>query len=346
MRWYSRGRKTRKLEGALRERFAAELDAADELTEAEIGAIDPALFAVTAFDPGRAERISYSNYSYWRSTLRVFWKNRLARVLVICLLALLVFTVLQPYLPGQRDPVLINNDETGMHIRNRPPDSEFWFGTNSIGQDLWARVWAGTRTSMSISIVVVISNTILGLLMGVVWGYVRKLDRLLTETYNIIDNIPRTIILIMISYILRPGLSTIIISMCLVGWLQIARFVRNQIVIIRDRDYNLASRCLGSSTGKIILRNLLPYLVSVVMLETAISIPAVIGDEVFLTYCGLGIPVNMPSLGNLINAGRSQMMGYTRYQLIFPAIVVSAITVSFYIVGNAFSDAADPKNHV
>ena len=136
-------------------------------------------------------------------------------------------------------------------------------------------------------------------------------------------------------------------SSAVVGWLGMARFIRNQIVMIRDRDYNLASRCLGTGTGKIMLRNLLPYLVSVIMLQTALAIPAVISDEVFLTYCGLGMPKSVASLGNLVEDGRKVMMSPTqRYQLIFPALVVSFITVAFYLIGNAFADASDPRNHV
>jgi len=126
-----------------------------------------------------------------------------------------------------------------------------------------------------------------------------------------------------------------------------ARFVRNQIIIIRDREYNLASRCLGTPTKRIILKNLLPYLVSVIMLRMALAIPTAIGSEVFLTYIGLGLPVSIPSLGNLVNEGRILMMTPTlRYQLIFPSIVISIITISFYVIGNTFADAADPKNHV
>ena len=231
-------------------------------------------------------------------------------------------------------------------MRNLPPSHDFWFGTNAVGQDLWARVWSGTRTSLLIALIVAISDNVIGITIGILWGYVRKLDAFLTEVYNIIDNIPRTIILILISYILRPGMATMIISMCCVGWLGMARFIRNQILMIRDRDYNLASRCLGTSTGKIMIKNLLPYMVSVIMLQTALAIPSVISDEVFLTYCGLGMPKNIASLGNLVEEGRKMMMTSSRYQLIFPALVVTFITVSFYLIGNAFADASDPRNHV
>ena len=96
-----------------------------------------------------------------------------------------------------------------------------------------------------------------------------------------------------------------------------------------------------------ITKNLLPYLVSVIILRIALAIPAAIGSKVFLTYIGLGLPVSIPSLGNLINEGRIVMMSASsRYQIIFPSIVLSAITISFYVIGNSFSDAADPKNHV
>ena len=126
-----------------------------------------------------------------------------------------------------------------------------------------------------------------------------------------------------------------------------ARFIRNQIVTIRDLEYNLASRCLGTPTGRVITKNLLPYLVSVITLRVALAIPQAIGSEVFLTYIGLGLPVTIPSLGNLINEGRAVMMSASsRYQLIFPALVLSMITISFYVIGNSFADAADPKNHL
>ena len=472
-----RENKSRRLEQALSDsmRRAAGVQPEEEICEDE-------LFVLAEYDETAAEKTGYSNYSYWRSTLQVFLKNRVAVFLLIVLAALLLFTFVQPYLPGQYPANLINNNpQTGKQLSNIAPslttvlatapagtqlravpvkgdeawyavdnvltslkartpftvtqygeqwcqvdykgqtgyvknnfqtklklpddpaatpyesrsnfkldvymqpedytnggvslyadaaslipgedgtavtaadtplrvipsEHAFWFGTNNIGQDLWARVWSGTRTSLMIGFIVAFFEALIGITMGVLWGYVRKLDRILTELYNVVDNIPQTIILILISYIMKPGFRTLVFAMCLTGWLGMARFIRNQIVIIRDRDYNLASRCLGTGTARIIMKNLLPYLVSVIMLRLALSIPSAIGNEVFITYIGLGLPVDMPSLGNLINEGRKLVTSETlRYQLIFPAIVLSVVTISFYIIGNAFADAADPKNHM
>ena len=323
----------------------------DDLPESIIYDLDESNFARVEFSEASAESTGYSNYSYWRCTFQAFWKNKMARTLLILLVALLLFTVIQPYLPNQKDPNEIFNeyDAYGMAKvrKNIKPNAEFWFGTDNVGHDLWSRIWSGTRTSLLLAFIVASVNCVVGITVGILWGYVRKMDALLTEIYNIMDNIPRTIILILMSYIMKPGMLTMIVSMCIVGWLGMARFIRNQVVMIRDRDYNLASRCLGTDTKKIMFRNLLPYLVSVIMLQTALAIPMVISDEVFLTYCGLGMPKSVPSLGGLVEDGRKVMMSASqRYQLIIPALVVTFITVSFYLIGNAFADASDPRNHV
>ncbi|MBQ2927730.1 MAG: ABC transporter permease [Oscillospiraceae bacterium] len=327
------------------------LEEKDDLSAEEIASLSADEFAPKAFDAQSAEAVGYSNYSYWRCTFQAFWKNKMARFLLIALCALLVFTIIQPALPGQKDPNEIFNDYDkygkATPMKNKGPSAEYWFGTDAVGHDLWSRIWSGTRTSLLMALIVASINCVVGITIGVMWGYVRRLDALLTEIYNIMDNIPRTIILILMSYIMKPGMLTMIVSMCIVGWLGMARFIRNQVVMIRDRDYNLASRCLGTDTKKIMFRNLLPYLVSVIMLQTALAIPMVISDEVFLTYCGLGMPKSVASLGGLVEDGRKVMMSPTlRYQLIFPALVVTFITVSFYLIGNAFADASDPRNHV
>ena len=304
------------------------------------------LFEEVPYNDAEAERIGYSNYSYWGSTLRVFLKNKISVAVLIFLVAVLLFTFIQPYLPNQFDPYIVNNDPNGETLRNVPPNSTFWFGTNVLGQDLWSRIWQGTRTSLIIGICAAATSMILGMCMGCAWGYTRRFDWLFTEIYNLFDNIPYTILRMLLIYILRPSIGTMILVMCLTGWLPMSKYIRNMILIYRDREFNLASRCLGTSSFKIITKNILPQLVSVIMLQTALAIPGAIGSEVFLTYIGLGLPVQIPSLGNLVDEGRKVMLVEAqRYQLLFPMLMTSAITVSFYALGNAFADASDPRNH-
>ena len=169
--------------------------------------LNPGLFRHHEFKTAEAEAITYSNYSYWRSTWKAFIKHKIA-VFLLCLIAvLLLFTVIQPLLPNQKDPNYINiNAETGYQDLNVQPCKAYWFGTNSIGQDLWARIWSGTRTSLLIGILVGVINCVMGIIVGAIWGYVRKLDFIITEIYNIINNIPTTILLILLTYIMRPSI--------------------------------------------------------------------------------------------------------------------------------------------
>lgn len=287
------------------------------------------------------------NYSYWNSTIKTFKKNRLALFFLFIMIGLIAFITIQPYLPNQKSPTIIHIDKaTGLQLINQAPSKEFWFGTNSIGQDMWARIWSGTRMSLFIGFTVALWENLIGLIIGVLWGYVRSLESLISTIYNVLNNIPKVIILILLAYTMKPSVLTMIFVMCITGWLDTARLVRNLVIIIRDREYNIASRILGTPTYRIIQKNILPYLVSIIVLKTAISIPAAIGYEVFLTYIGLGLPASIPTLGNLINEGRAYIaVSSLRYQLAIPALVLSIISISFYTVGNAFADASDPKNH-
>ncbi len=313
-----------------------------------INDLDESLFELVEFDNNVAEQVKYTNYSYWESTWRTFLKNKFAVVLLVLLSALTIFAFVQPYLPNQKSPIEAFIDpSTGLTYRNLQPNEEFILGTNSIGQDMWARLWAGTRVSLVLGIAVAITQAILGIVIGTFWGYFRRTEWFFTGLYNIADNIPQTIVLVLLSYILKPSITTMLFAMCVTSWLQMARYVRNQVVIIRDREYNLASRCLGTNPFRIVAKNILPYLVSIVTLRMALAIPLAISNEVFLTYIGLGLPISIPSLGNLINEGRALIMSPTlRYQLAYPAMIVSFISISFYILGSVFSDASDPKNHI
>ncbi len=333
----------RKVEKSAEQKLQEKMDALSKMT----GMSETEMFTFADYDEAEAEKTGYSNYSYWRSTLNMFMKNKGAVIMLIVMLSIIIFAVIQPFLPGQMDPNYCNVDPlTFIQARNVAPNDTYWLGTNSTGQDLWARIWAGTRNSLIIGFTVAAIEAGVGIVVGVLWGYVRKLDFLFTEIYNVLDNIPNTIILILVAYIMTPSIGTLIFAMSLTRWIGMARFIRNQILIIRDRDYNLASRCLGTPTWRLIIKNLLPYLVSVIMLRMALAIPSAIGSEVFITYIGLGLPDATPGLGQLIDDGRKVMMNAAlRYQLIYPTILLSIVTISFYIVGNAFSDAADPKNH-
>ena len=309
------------------------------MDEKKVQLTDQELFSFVEFDRRKSEDTGYSDYSYWRSVLRSFAKNKFAVTLLVIMVLLVVFAFFANATARFGIEDLNRNDKLVS------PNATFWFGTDSIGRDMWARTWYATTISLEIASIVTFVCVIIGIVIGCIWGYVRATDRFFTEVYNIIANIPQTVYLILLTYIMEPGMSTLIISMCTTSWLALARNVRNLVFMIRDREYNLASRCLGTPLYRMIVKNLIPYLVSVIILRMALMIPQVISLEVTLSYLGLGLPSTMPSLGALLSHGRTKFQDYP-HLLIFPALIVSIITISFYLAGNAFSDASDPRNHV
>ncbi len=308
------------------------------------------MFERADFDAAEAEKTGYSNYSYWQSTLRTFLKNKVSILLltVMCLVVLMSFIYplyVQLHPDWQNSYHNPNYAMTDSNSWNRTPSSEHLFGTDNIGRDMWSRTWYGTRTSLLLGLVIAFFDVTLGTIAGALWGYVRRLDRVMTELYNIITNIPSTVYLVLFTYILRPSFFTIVLAMCITGWLSIARFIRNKVVAIRESEYNIASQCLGTPLHRIIVRNIVPNLISIIIMEVALTIPYSIGSEVFLSYINLGLPLDTVSLGNLVSVGKNNFEIYP-FQLIWPTVVLSFVTVSFYIVGNRFADASDPRNHV
>ena len=305
------------------------------------GKKDDELFYVVEYSPEEAERIGYSNYSYWGSVFKTFMKNKVAVLFLFLFIALVIFSFIALAIGKYDYKELIPYSSTSF----QSPNSEFWFGTDNLGQDYWCQVWYATQVSIRLALVVAVGESIVGVIFGLIWGYVRKLDRLFTEIYNLFDSVPYIIYMTLIALMMGQSFTIMATAMIFLGWFQMARRVRNMVIMYRDREYNLASRCLGTPLWRVLTKNILPYLVSVIILQMALRIPATINLESTLSYLGLGLGIDTPSLGLILSKVRTFFLDYP-YLLVFPASIVSIISISFYIMGNAFSDASDPRNHV
>ncbi|MBE6979927.1 MAG: ABC transporter permease [Ruminococcaceae bacterium] len=299
------------------------------------------LFRFAEHSSEDAERIGFSDYSYWGSVMQNFLKKKSAVFMLILFLAMVFFS----YVAMDIAKYDYTNLRIDRDIAYLTPNAEYWFGTDNLGRDYWCQVWYAAQVSIRLSLIVAVGESVLGIFIGCLWGYVRALDRFFTELYNFITNIPTIIYMTLIAMVVGQSFTIMATTMICIGWMGMARNVRNLVMIYRDREFNLASRCLGTPIHRILIRNILPQLVSAVILRLAISIPGTIAMEASLSYLGLGLDVNTPSLGILLRNGRVDFLNRP-HLLFFPAAIVSIVTFTFYIVGNAFSDAADPKNHV
>ena len=299
-------------------------------------------FAFATFDVLQSERIAGPRYSYWKSVFQTFFKRRTAIFWLALLLSLTLMSFVQPLVSGY-DPAVtpnINNPSTWY----QKPSSEHWFGTDDTGNDLWDVVWSGTRMSLSIAFIAASINIGLGILVGAVWGYSKRLDPILLALYNVISNVPAILRSMMLMYIFGRGFWQMVLAMTITGWLGIAFFIRTQVMIIRDREYNLASRCLGTPLKRMVTRNILPYMVSVIATLVYQEIPGLINTETVLSYLGIGLPSTYPSLGRMIDVYWSFVDTYP-HMILFPGIVMGLVTISFYVVGQLFADASDPRTH-
>ena len=153
------------------------------------------LFYFVDYSPEEAERVGYSNYSYWGSVVQNFLKHKMAVVCLVLFLFLVIFSFIALAV-GKYDYQTLITDSSKAFIA---PNSEYWFGTDNLGRDYWCQVWYATQVSIRLALVVAVGESIVGVIFGLIWGYVRSLDRFFTELYNLIDNVPYIIYMTLIA---------------------------------------------------------------------------------------------------------------------------------------------------
>lgn len=301
----------------------------------------------TALD---SEKITAPRYSYWHSVFRVFFRKKI-NIFVLALLALvIIFAYVYPLFSGyDRFANLLNGAAKhltpGAAMEMFGKNIHWILGAGASGESTFDAVWNGARISISLAFICAAINLTVGVVVGAVWGFSKKVDLVMQEVYNIVGNVPYILLISVMVMIFSASFWTMVLAMTVTGWLSIAYFIRTQVIIIRDREYNLASRCLGTSTIRIAMKNILPFMTSVIVTLTATEIPSYISYEVFLSYIGMGL--SEMSLGKLIYAAESAMVtpGWG-FEFWSPVVVASIITVVLYVVGQNLGDASDPRTHM
>ena len=306
--------------------------------------------------------------SFMRDAMRRLRKNHIAMIslCVIILVALIAFIVpsFYPYTYTKQDvsaqnlgPMQYSAKEQAKIDRG---DSVFphIMGTDALGRDYAIRVIYGTRISLLVGIFSALIVIVIGIIYGSISGYFGwRVDMIMMRIVDIIYSLPDVLIVILLSVAIKDWVSTssseligrlgagmvsIFIVFGLLYWVSMARQVRGQILSIKEQEYVLASKAIGASPARIIRKHMIPNCVSVIIIIAAMQIPSAIFTESFLSFLGLGVSVPMPSLGSLASDARTGLSSYP-YQLIFPALSIFLIVLSFNLLGNGLRDAFDPK---
>ncbi|WP_406827451.1 oligopeptide ABC transporter permease OppC [Pediococcus inopinatus] len=294
-------------------------------------------------DKKATEKIDTPKYSYWKSVATVFFSNKITIAMFVLILIILLMAFIQPLFSGYN--LMSVNKINDFKARYNWPSLKYWFGTDADGQSLFDAIWAGARTSISIGVIASLITTVIGVIVGAFWGFSKKFDRLMLEIYNVFSNVPTLLIIIVLSYTFGNGFWNLIFAMTVTTWLGTAYFIRVQVMLRRDQEYNIASKTLGTPTTRMILRNILPYLTSVIVTQLSQLLPSFISYEVFLSFLGVGLSSDVPSLGRLISQYSPYMTSYP-YLFWLPVFVLALIAVSLYIVGQNLADASDPRTHM
>ncbi len=288
------------------------------------------------------EIMNATPYSYWRSVWRTFF-SKFSTVLLLVIVCLLFVVSFGLPLISTYDPMIAAHiNDSSRHFL--PPSRTFVFGTDDIGNAVFDVVFFGTRTSLLISFVVTAINVSLGLVVGCLWGMSSRLDKLFIEVYHVVSSLPHLLIVTVLMYVLGQGFWQLVLAMCVTGWLSVAYFVRTQVLLIRNRDYNLVSSCLKTPKRKVVSKNLLPYLTSVMMTVVARDIPSVISTEVFLSFLGIGLQANTPSLGRILHKYTNYFQGFP-HLFWAPVLILGILSISLYLLSQALADATNPKSH-
>ena len=221
-------------------------------------------------------------------------------------------------------------------------DEYHWFGTDYLGRDLCTRLFKGARVSLIIAFVSVVTNVIIGVIYGAISGYYGgKVDIVMTHFAEVLDGLPYVVVTILFMLLLGAGITSLILAMCVTGWIGTSRLIRAQFFRFKEREYVLAARTLGVGDIALIFRHILPNCVGPLITRAMIAIPGAIFSESFLAYIGLGIAPPEPSIGILLSDGQNVLLQYP-YQTFFPAVLISLLMIAFNMFANGLRDALDP----
>ena len=296
-----------------------------------------------------SERITAPRYSYWRSVFRVFFKKKINWVIIALIILVLLMTFVFPiFYPYDK---FVN--VTKLDAKNLSPaealdyfgDWTYFLGTGFFGESIFVGLWSSARTSLGLATICAAINMTVGILVGSVWGYSKRLDMILNTVYNIVANVPTLLLISILVFVVGSGFGPFVFALTITGWLGIAYFFRTQVMIIRDREYNLASRCLGTRMVKVVTRNVLPFLISVIVTILATELPMYISWEVYLTYIGIGMSAEVPSLGHMIEDFQGSFSTYP-WAFWSPVAIAAIITITLYVLGQNLADASDPRTHM
>ena len=276
--------------------------------------------------------------SLWSDAWRRLRRNRMAVAAGVFLIVMCTLAALAPWLPLVQDPTAQN-----LKLGASAPSWPHWFGTDDLGRDMFARLLYGGRISMLVGVIATFVSLVIGVTWGAVAGYVGgKLDEAMMRFVDVLYSLPYIFLVILLLVFFQRSLLMLFIALGLVQWLTMARIVRGQILSLKGQTFVEAARALGAGDGAVLFRHLVPNTLGPVIVYTTLTVPAVILQEAFLSFLGLGVQPPDASWGTLVSDG-ARVLAIFPWLVIFPGIALSLTLLAFNFLGDGLRDALDPQ---
>ncbi len=275
--------------------------------------------------------------SFWRRVWGHLRENPVAFGALLFLVALVILATVMPFFSSY------TYYQTQLELKNLPPSSQFWFGTDDLGRDIFIRIWYGARISLFVGI----AAAAIDLLIGVLWGGIAalaggKTDQTMMRVADILYALPYLLVVILLMVVMGSGVMTLVVAMTITGWINMAQIVSSQILLHKEQDYVLAARTLRAGFWRILFKHLLPNALGPMIVTMTLTIPAAIFTEAFLSFLGLGVQAPIASWGTMASEGVAAMRYYP-WRLFFPAGFISITLLAFNLLGDGLRDAVDPR---
>lgn len=282
---------------------------------------------------------SHGDHHYLKNSWDRLSRNKFALTGLATLVILILFATFAPMLANR------TYYETNLCLKNMPPSSQFWFGSDELGRSIFVRVWWGARISLFVGITAAFIDMLLGIFYGGfagLWG--GKVDEIMMRLADMLSSLPHLLITILLTVIMQQGVWTILLAITLTGWINMARITRAEVLCLKQQDFITAAVAMGAGKMRILLRHLLPNCFGPIITTMTLTIPHAIFTEAFLSFLGLGVQAPIASWGTMAADGLPALSFYP-WRLFFPAAFISTTMLAFNLLGDGLRDALDPRLH-
>lgn len=280
--------------------------------------------------------VNFVRHSVWKDIRKELMNNKVASVCLVILAVIVIASLLAPLSPYDPNVLDVAHKMEG-------PSPSHWFGTDDYGRDYLTRALYGGRVSLTVGFCAMLVTVFIGTAIGILSGYIGgKLDTLLMRFTDIFLALPSMLLMVVMNAFLRPGLVTLIMVLSMFSWASVARITRAEAMSLKERDFVVASKNLGSGSIRIAVTHIVPNILGPVTVAASLGVANAILTESSLSFLGLGVQIPQASWGSMLEGAQAHIMDAPMLA-VYPGVLILFTVLSFNLLGDVLRTALEPK---